>query len=105
MPGAEIDSFPCGHTAETHPASDVPACVEYGLSGLSLGPRVIEHYVDCSTGNAVDRDYEGDLSLLLPDPAIAEREARRDAALTRLKNLALSDRAIADLLIVMEVEE
>lgn len=67
--------------------------------------RVLEHAVDCSDGTAVDRDYEGDLSLLVPDPAIAVREKRHAEALGRLRALALTDEVVADLLIVLGVGE
>lgn len=71
------------------------------------GPRqppagaVIEHVVNCETGEGVDQDYEGDLATLLPDPAIAHAERKQRAALKRLQNRALDDPAIADILTVL----
>jgi hypothetical protein len=59
---------------------------------------VIEHVVDCETGQAVDQDYEGDLAALLPDPSVAAAERKRKHALRRLRNRAQDDEVVADLL-------
>lgn len=64
----------------------------------------IEHVIDCSTGQGVDRDYEGTLpgeAKVIPDPA-AERRRR---ALLRLKIRSASEPAVADLLIVLGLDE
>jgi hypothetical protein len=67
----------------------------------------IEHFVDCSTGQAVDRDYEGQL---LPTPELVNLEERalkaklRADALERLRSLAVTDEVVRDLLVVLEVQ-
>lgn len=76
---------------------------------------MIEHVIDCQTGQGVDRDFEGVLpqpgetfitegASLIPDPQQVARDARRLEALARLRQLALTDEVVADLLLVMGVE-
>lgn len=44
----------------------------------------IEHVVDCTTGNAFDQDYGGELPVLPQDPG----QARREEALRVLREVA-----------------
>jgi hypothetical protein len=85
----------------------------------------MEHVVDCTTGQGVDRDFEGELpvpgqvcdmrddaavpvsamaGVLIPDPVMVQKEASRMAALQRLRKHALSDELTADLLTVMGLD-
>ncbi len=65
-----------------------------------MAPR-IEHFVDCGTGDAVDRDFEGELPQ--PEP-VDFKAAAREKALQRLRAFAAEDEIVADILIVLGLE-
>lgn len=67
-----------------------------------MSPR-IEHVLDCTTQQGVDRDYEE--RPLVVDPGFGHAEDRRTAALARLRALALTDEVVADLLTVLGVDD
>jgi|HubBroStandDraft_2_1064218.scaffolds.fasta_scaffold25590_3 hypothetical protein len=75
----------------------------------------VEHIVSCGEQSdhfAVDVEHteaeaapRREVPLQLSKPWLEEREARRRAALTRLQTAALTDEHIADLLVVLELED
>jgi hypothetical protein len=63
----------------------------------------LEHVVDCTTGQGMDRDWDG--VQVGQDPAILAREKRQKVAFIRLQERARADQDIADLLTVLGLED
>ena len=69
--------------------------------------RPLEHVVDIAGGSAVDRDFEGPRTRTwgLDELQSAARQYERDQALARLRQAACQSESLADLLIVMGLDE